>query len=71
MPLGNQDVYLNIAGGMKINEPSIDLGIIMVVASSFKNKPIPKDIVIMGEVGLTGEVRRINFTFSRIELTSF
>ena len=67
MPLGNQDVYLNIAGGMKINEPSIDLGIIMVVASSFKNKPIPKDIVIMGEVGLTGEVRRINFIEKRIK----
>ncbi len=58
--LGSQDVYLNVVGGLKINEPSIDLGIILSAASSFKNIPIPKDMVIMGEVGLTGEVRRIN-----------
>ena len=67
MALGNQDVYLNIAGGLKISEPSIDLGIIMVVASSYKNKPIPKDMVIIGEVGLTGEVRRINLIEKRIK----
>ena len=58
--LGGQDVYLNVVGGMRINEPSIDLGIIAVTASIFKNIPIPKEMVIMGEVGLTGEVRRIN-----------
>ena len=67
MALGNQDVYLNVAGGIKLNEPSIDLGIIMVVASSYKNKAIPKNMVIMGEVGLTGEVRRINFIEKRIK----
>lgn len=67
MQLGNQDVYLNIVGGLRINEPSIDLGIIMVVASSYKNKPIPKDMVIIGEVGLTGEVRRINLVEKRIK----
>ena len=67
MPLGNQDVYLNVVGGLKLNEPSIDLGIIMVVASSYKNNPIPKDMVIMGEVGLTGEVRRINLIEKRIK----
>ena len=65
--LGTQDVYLNVVGGIKINEPAIDLGIIMVVASSFKNKPIPKDVVIMGEVGLTGEVRRISMIEKRIK----
>lgn len=64
--LGGQDVYLNVVGGMKINEPSIDLGIIAVTASSFKNIPIPKDMVIMGEVGLTGEVRRINMIEKRL-----
>ena len=47
-------------GGLRINEPSIDLGIITVVASIYKNKPISKDCVIIGEVGLTGEVRRVN-----------
>ena len=67
MPLGNQDVYLNIVGGLRINEPSIDLGIIMVVASSYKNRPIPKNMVIIGEVGLTGEVRRINLIEKRIK----
>ena len=65
--LGNQDVYLNVAGGLKINEPSVDLGIVMVTASSYKNIPIEKNIVIMGEVGLTGEVRRINMMEKRLK----
>ena len=67
MMLGTQDVYLNVVGGMKINEPALDLGIMCTVASSFKNMPIAKDTVIMGEVGLTGEVRRINFIEKRIK----
>ena len=66
LSLGNQDVYLNVAGGLKINEPSIDLGIVLCASSSYKNLPIPKDMVIMGEVGLTGEVRRINFIEKRL-----
>ena len=65
--LGMQDVYLNVVGGLRINEPSIDLGISIVIASSFKNMPIPKDMVIMGEVGLTGEVRRINLIEKRLK----
>ena len=65
--LGSQDVYLNVVGGMKINEPAIDLGIMMAVTSSFKNIPIPKDVVVMGEVGLTGEVRRINLIEKRLK----
>ena len=65
--LGSQDVYLNVVGGLKINEPSIDLGITMATASSFKNIPIPKDMIIIGEVGLTGEVRRINLIEKRIK----
>ena len=51
--IGGQDIYVNVVGGIKINEPSIDLGIVCVCASSFKNIPLPKDTVIMGEVGLT------------------
>ena len=51
--IGGQDIYVNVVGGIKINEPSTDLGIVCVCASSFKNIPIPKDTVIMGEVGLT------------------
>ena len=67
MMLGTQDVYLNVVGGMRINEPALDLGIMCTVASSFKNIPIAKDTVIMGEVGLTGEVRRINLIEKRIK----
>ena len=67
LQLGSQDVYLNVAGGLKINEPSVDLGIIMSTASSFKNKPIPKDMVIIGEVGLTGEIRRISLIEKRLK----
>ncbi len=67
MMLGNQDIYLNLVGGIRVNEPSIDLGMIMAVASSFKNVAIPKDMVIIGEVGLTGEVRRINLIDKRLK----
>lgn len=67
LSLGNQDVYLNIAGGMKISEPAADLGIIATVASSYKNVPIPQSTVVMGEVGLTGEVRRINLIEKRLK----
>jgi DNA repair protein RadA/Sms len=65
--LGNQDVYLNVVGGIKINEPAIDLGIILSAASSFKNIAIPKDVVAIGEVGLTGEVRSVNLIDKRIK----
>lgn len=65
--LGNQDVYLNVVGGLRVNEPAVDLGTMMVVVSSYKNIPIPKDMVILGEVGLTGEVRRINLIEKRLK----
>ena len=65
--LGSQDVYLNLVGGIRVNEPSIDLGMMMAVVSSYKNIPIPKDMVIVGEVGLTGEVRRINLIEKRLK----
>ena len=65
--MGGQDIYVNVVGGIKINEPAIDLGICCVTASSFKNIAIPKDTVIMGEVGLTGEVRRINMIEKRLK----
>lgn len=67
MSLGNQDVYMNIVGGIKINEPALDLGIILAAASSFKNMPIPKDSIAIGEVGLTGEVRNVNMIEKRIK----
>ena len=65
--IGGQDIYLNVVGGIKLNEPAVDLGMVCVAASSFKNIPISKDTVIMGEVGLTGEVRRINMIEKRLK----
>lgn len=67
MNLGNQDVYLNVVSGMKINEPAIDLGIAVTIASSFKGVYIPKDTAIIGEVGLTGEIRAVNMIDKRIK----
>uniref|UniRef100_UPI003FEEBA0F DNA repair protein RadA n=1 Tax=Candidatus Merdicola sp. TaxID=3085652 RepID=UPI003FEEBA0F len=64
--LGNQDVYLNVVGGLKVNEPALDLGIILATASSFKNVSIPKGVIALGEVGLTGEVRTINMMEKRL-----
>ncbi len=61
------DVFVSVAGGMKIVEPAIDLGILMAVASSFCNKPIHHETVILGEVGLGGEVRSVPRIESRIK----
>ncbi|TET85754.1 DNA repair protein RadA [Candidatus Aerophobetes bacterium] len=63
----NQDVYLNIAGGVKISEPACDLAITLAVASSLKNKPLLKQAVAIGEVGLTGEIRPVSFIEKRIK----
>ena len=62
----NQDVYMNIVGGIKINEPALDLGIILAATSSLKGIPIPKDVAVIGEVGLTGEVRSVNMIEKRL-----
>lgn len=67
MQLGNQDIYLNVVGGIKVNEPALDLPIILAVASSFKNISIKEDVVAIGEVGLTGEVRSVNMIDKRIK----
>ena len=67
MQLGTQDVYLNIVGGIRVNEPALDLGIILSVASSFKNVSIKEDVVAIGEVGLTGEIRSVNMIEKRIK----
>ncbi len=67
MQLGNQDVYLNIVGGIRVNEPALDLASVLAVASSFKNISIKEDVVAIGEVGLTGEVRSVNMIEKRIK----
>ena len=66
MQLYNQDTYVNVAGGLKIDEPAADLAVIAAIASSFRNIAIPPNIVVMGEVGLTGEVRGISQVEKRI-----
>lgn len=65
--LGNQDVYLNVVGGIKVNEPALDLGVVLAAASSYKNVSISKDVVVIGEVGLTGEIRAVNLIEKRIK----
>ena len=66
LQIQNQDVFVNIIGGLKINDPSMDLGIALAVASSFKNIPIDASVVVTGEIGLTGEVRTVSFIEKRI-----
>ncbi len=65
--LSSQDVYINLVGGLKVNQPALDLGIILATASTFKNISIKEDIAIIGEVGLTGEVRSVNMIEKRIK----
>ena len=55
----NQDVYINVAGGLELSEPAADLALCAAVASSLKDKPVGPDIAVMGEVGLAGEVRTV------------
>lgn len=67
LALSGCDVYVNIAGGMKVTEPSLDLAIILAVLSSFKNKPIPGKTIAFGEVGLGGEIRSVSMASQRVQ----
>lgn len=64
--LADQDAYINIAGGMKVSEPATDLGLVLAIISSFRNRPIAEDTICFGEVGLSGEVRSVNMVEQRI-----
>jgi DNA repair protein RadA/Sms len=59
VPLGSQDVFVNVAGGGRVTEPAADLGIVVAAASSYMDRPVPSDVLVVGEVGLTGEVRAV------------
>ncbi len=59
IPLGMHDVFVNVSGGLKIDEPAADLAVCFAILSSFKNKPVDSKIAIFGEVGLLGEIRRV------------
>jgi len=66
MQLHNYDAYVNVVGGLKIDEPACDLGVVTAIASSFRNIPVDMDTVLIGEVGLTGEVRAVSQIDKRI-----
>ena len=57
--MADQDVYVNVVGGVKVNETSADLALLLAIVSSFRDKSLPKDLVVFGEVGLSGEIRPV------------
>ena len=65
--LSSCDAYVNIAGGIKMNEPAIDLGIVLAIVSSQKDVPISDKVVAFGEVGLSGEVRAVSMAEQRVQ----
>lgn len=66
MNFGECDVYVNMAGGIKLNEPALDLGLVMALISSYKDRSISEKIIAFGEVGLSGEVRAVNMVDRRV-----
>lgn len=64
--LGDCDAYVNLAGGMKLGEPAIDLGVVLAIVSSYKNQVIDEGMLIFGEVGLSGEVRGVSMAETRV-----
>jgi DNA repair protein RadA/Sms len=65
--LQNQDAYLKVAGGVKLDEPAIDLAVAVSIASSFRNQASEPTDVLIGEVGLTGEIRRVSRIEQRVQ----
>jgi DNA repair protein RadA/Sms len=68
--LYNKDIFLNVAGGVKVDEPAVDLGIVVAIASSVLNKPVDTKTAFLGEVGLTGEVRGVSQVEVRLKEAS-
>ena len=66
LQLGSCDAYINIAGGIRMNEPAIDLGMVLSLISSYKEKPIDEKTICFGEVGLSGEVRAVSMAEQRV-----
>lgn len=65
--LGECDAYVNVAGGMRISEPALDLSVILAIMSSYKNRPVSSDTIVFGEVGLSGEVRAVSMMEQRVQ----
>jgi DNA repair protein RadA/Sms len=70
LPIGNQDVFVNVAGGGRIVEPAADLGVVIAAASSYLERPVAGDVLVLGEVGLTGEVRAVSGVEARLKAAS-
>jgi len=66
LPLGSQDIIVSVAGGLRVSEPAADLGIALAIVSSLRNTPVPPDMAAVGEIGLSGEVRRVLGLESRL-----
>ena len=69
LPLGTYDVFINISGGIKINEPSADLAIIAAILSSYRDRALSAETLFMGEVSLTGEIREVSGLTQRLKET--
>lgn len=61
-----EDIYLNVAGGLEVAEPAADLGVVLSVISSIKNQPLPREMAVFGEVGLSGEIRSVSQPVARV-----
>ena len=66
LALGGSDVFVNVAGGLTVNDPGADLGVALAIASSFLDKPLPSKSVAVGEVGLLGEIRQVRRLRQRV-----
>jgi DNA repair protein RadA/Sms len=67
MEMGDQDIFVNVAGGLTVEEPAADLAIVSAMMSSYLGKPVPRDVVVFGEVGLAGEIRGVSQAPLRIK----
>ncbi|PCI37853.1 MAG: hypothetical protein COB50_03195 [Thiotrichales bacterium] len=70
MELGSFDVFMNVVGGVKIAEPSVDLAVALVVASSLRNEALPDNLLVFGEIGLSGEIRPVSNGIERLREAS-
>ena len=67
IPLSRYDAYINLAGGIRQTEPALDLGIVLAILSGFRGKAVPDDLIVFGEVGLSGEVRSVTMAENRVQ----
>ncbi len=67
VPVGKQDVFVNVVGGVRLTEPAADLAVALAIASSLRDRPLGRDLVALGELGLSGEVRRVGRLARRLE----